>query len=182
MKKSVLTIGHSTRPMNSFLSLLTKNKISCLVDIRTVPKSRHTPQFNKEALAESLEKAGIKYVHMKGLGGWRRPVKESINTGWRNASFRGYADYMATEEFQKNIENLLRLTENERVVLLCAEAVPWKCHRNLVADALTAKGFVVEHILSEAKTLPHTFTPWAKIKDTLIFYPERSEEALDLFQ
>jgi uncharacterized protein (DUF488 family) len=128
---TVLTIGHSTHSLEEFVTILKAHNILRLIDVRTVPKSRHVPQFNAESLAKELPERGIDYVHLKSLGGLRHPAKDSINTGWRNASFRGYADYMATDPFRQGIEQLLELAAEKRSVIMCAEAVPWRCHRSL---------------------------------------------------
>ena len=136
MRVTVLTVGHSNRSIEDFLTLLRSHDVVRLVDIRTVPKSRYNPQFNTDALARSLADAGIEYVHMAALGGLRHPKKGSINSAWRNDSFRGYADYMQTNEFGAAIEQLIQLAAGKRTVIMCAESVPWRCHRSLVADAL----------------------------------------------
>lgn len=167
----VLTIGHSTRPIEEFLNILQAHGVRELVDVRTVPRSRHNPQFNRETLPASLSEVGIGYLHMPGLGGLRHPRKDSINTGWRNASFRGYADYMQTEEFARNLEDLLGLAEHKQIAIMCAEAVPWRCHRSMISDALAARGAPVEHILSSTKREPHRITSFAKIGGTRVTYP-----------
>ncbi|MHB1909251.1 MAG: DUF488 domain-containing protein [Nitrososphaerales archaeon] len=172
---SVYTFGHSTRDIDDFISILKEHKISILVDLRTIPKSRFNPQFGKEALEKSLEREKIKYLHFKGLGGLRKPKKDSINTGWRNESFRGYADYMQTEEFEKNLSSLIELINQANkkkgnVALMCAEAVPWRCHRSLVSDALTIRGFSVKHILNAKSARPHKITSFAKVMGTKITY------------
>ncbi len=167
----VLTIGHSIRPLNEFIRLLKANGVTSLADIRSVPRSRRVPQFNKDTLPAQLEQAGIKYVHMAGLGGLRRPRADSVNAGWRNASFRGYADYMQTKDFQSNLEELLMLAQSDKVALMCAEAVPWRCHRSLVADALTVRGIRVEHIIGGGERRPHTLTPFAVVRGSVITYP-----------
>jgi uncharacterized protein (DUF488 family) len=168
---TVFTIGHSTRPINAFIELLRAHGVQRIIDVRTVPQSRHNPQFGGERLAASLEQAGIHYTHMPGLGGLRRPRKDSINTGWRNASFRGYADYMQTPEFEQSLERCLELAKEERVALMCAEAVPWKCHRSLVADALLARGIDVREIASTTDARPYVLTPWARVEGTSVTYP-----------
>ncbi len=139
--------------------------------MRTVPKSRHNPQFHTDALARSLQQAGIEYRHMPGLGGLRHARKDSVNTGWRNDSFRGYADYMQTPEFEVNLKELLQLAGEKRTVIMCAEAVPWRCHRSLIADALMARGIHAEHILSETDRRPHSLTSFAKVEGTRVTYP-----------
>lgn len=170
----VLTIGHSTRPLQTFLELLKAHGVKRLVDVRTVPRSRHNPQFNKESLPESLAAAGIKYVHMPELGGLRKARRDSVNTGWRNTSFRGYADYMQAPEFKASLENLLAHARQMRLAIMCAEAVPWRCHRSLIADALTVRGVQVEHISSLNRCNPHALTPWARVEGLHITYPPES--------
>lgn len=167
----IMTIGHSTRTLEEFIHLLQVNGVTCVVDVRTIPRSRHNPQFNTESLHSSLEKAGLKYVHMTGLGGFRQAKNNSPNIGWRNASFRGFADYMQTTEFAQSLQELIILANKERIVLMCAEAVPWRCHRSLIADALLVRGIRTEDIQSEAKRLVHTLTPFAQVQGTTITYP-----------
>jgi uncharacterized protein (DUF488 family) len=168
---TVMTVGHSTRPAKEFIQLLKAHGVQRLVDVRTVPRSRHNPQFNRSELARTLHSARLHYRHMPGLGGLRHARRDSINTAWRNASFRGYADYMGTPEFQENLDTLIGLAKEERVAIMCAEAVPWRCHRSLIADALLARGLQVEEIVSPVRARPHTLTPWAKVRDNLITYP-----------
>jgi len=167
----ILTIGHSTRSLAEFVHLLKAHGVSSVVDVRTVPRSRHNPQFNKTSLPRSLKKAGIGYVHMPGLGGLRRAKRDSINVGWRNASFRGYADYMQTPEFEQSLQELIRLAESDRVALMCAEAVPWRCHRSLIADALLVRGIQTEDIMSATHRTLHSLTAFAKVRDGMITYP-----------
>ncbi len=167
----VLTIGHSTRVLEDFISLLLEYGVQKVVDVRTIPRSRHNPQYNREALRDSLKAVGIGYVHMAGLGGLRHSVPDSQNAGWRNLSFRGFADYMQKEEFKNSLQELIELTKTERLALMCAEAVPWRCHRSLIADALSVRGVQVEHILSSTSLQSHKITPWAKVNGTLITYP-----------
>lgn len=167
----VLTIFHSTRTIEDFISLLRKYDVQKVVDIRTIPRSRHNPQFNREELPNSLKAAGISYVHMPGLGGLRHSVRDSPNAGWRNLSFRGFADYMQKEEFEKSLEELVEQAKTERLALMCAEALPWRCHRSLIADALLVRGVHVEHILSPTSLPAHKTTPWAKVDGTRITYP-----------
>jgi uncharacterized protein (DUF488 family) len=171
----IYTIGHSTRALDELLAMLQMNGVANLVDVRTIPRSRRNPQFAREALAESLARASIRYVHMPGLGGLRRPRPDSINTGWRNASFRGYADYMETAEFEQNLETLIDEAARGPAAFMCAEAVPWRCHRSLIADALTAKGIAVEHILSTSSIEPHRLTPFARVEGTRVAYDDRQE-------
>ena len=142
-----------------------------LVDVRTMPRSRRVPQFNKENLAASLQAADILYRHIPGLGGLRHPKRESTNMGWRNASFRGYADYMQTPEFRENLEELLELAAQSPTAIMCAEAVPWRCHRSLIADALMARGISVTEILSAKQSRPHTLTPFAQVSGVEVTYP-----------
>jgi uncharacterized protein (DUF488 family) len=168
---SLLTIGHSTHPMEKFIEILRAHGVECVVDIRTVPRSRRNPQFEQQSLSASLPASGIDYVHMPGLGGLRRARKDSINTAWQNASFRGYADYMQTPEFSFALARLMELAEPRRVAIMCAESVPWRCHRSLVADALTARGAAVEHIMSAASRKPHTITSFAHIEGAEVTYP-----------
>ena len=167
----VCTIGHSNRPLEEFIHLLKQNEVECVLDIRTVPKSRHNPQFAQDALPGSLAQAGIGYRHLPGLGGLRHPRKDSPNGGWRNTSFRGYADYMQSPEFGVNVELVAQLAHTTRVALMCAESVPWRCHRSMVADALTVRGIQVEHIISQQKRRQHALTPFAQVDGTRIVYP-----------
>lgn len=177
-KPLIRTIGHSTRPVAALIEMLQAHGVKRLIDVRTIPKSRHNPQYNREALEASLHEAGIGYEHRKALGGLRHPRKDSSNTGWRNKSFRGYADYMQTPEFESALEGLVETAAREPVVILCAEAVPWRCHRSLIADALTARGYPVEHIMSAAKSDPHTLTSFARVEGTSVTYPASSQEKL----
>jgi uncharacterized protein (DUF488 family) len=168
----VKTIGHSTHLIGEFIGLLKAHSIAELVDIRTVPRSRHNPQFNRETLPGTLAAAGIAYRHLPGLGGLRRAHPDSINTGWRNTSFRGYADYMQTPEFEAALQELIESARVKQVAIMCAEAVEWRCHRSLVADALTARGFPVEHIHSDKPAKPHRMTPFAEVSGGRIVYRE----------
>ncbi len=170
-RSMMLTIGHSTRTSDELIRLLQARGVQRLVDVRTIPRSRYTPQFNLETLPQSLAGAGIGYTHLKGLGGLRRPRADSINTVWRNASFRGYADYMQTPEFEAHLQTLLQLAGAERVAIMCAEAVPWRCHRSLIADALTARRIAVSHIVNDQPHAPHTLTPFASVTDSHVTYP-----------
>lgn len=167
----VYTVGHSTRPVDAFIALLAAHGVTTLADVRTVPRSRHNPQFNGDALAATLAAHAIAYARFPGLGGFRRANANSPNAGWRNASFRGYADYMQTPTFAENLEALLGLAREQTVALMCAEAVPWRCHRSLIADALVVRGVRVEEIVSELKTDIHKVTPFARIEGTTITYP-----------
>jgi len=171
MPPVVLTVGHSTRPIEEFLHLLDAHGVKRLVDVRTVPRSRHNPQFNKDSLPEALKRAGIAYTHMPSLGGLRRPRKDSTNLGWRSAGFRGFADYMQTGEFETALASLIGMAQEERVAIMCAEAVPWRCHRSLISDALLARGVRVEEISSLTRTQPHKLTPFARVFGTEVSYP-----------
>lgn len=171
----VLTIGHSTRPLQDFIEILKENEISHVIDIRTIPRSAYNPQYNQSILSKELRAQGIKYLHMKGLGGLRYSRKDSPNTAWRNASFRGFADYMQTKEFEKNIDLLMKYVKKHRVVLMCAEAVPWRCHRSLIGDALLARKIKVEDIISISNRKKHSLTPWAKVKGKKVTYPGEEE-------
>jgi len=168
---TVWTVGHSTRLSLDFVHLLEAHGIEELVDVRTIPRSRHNPQFNQDQLPESLKQAGIHYLHMPALGGLRHARRDSVNTAWRNASFRGYADYMQTTEFDDALNELIRLAGSRRTAIMCAEAVPWRCHRSLIADALVVRGLHVEEIVSVTKTREHTLTPWSRVIGERISYP-----------
>jgi uncharacterized protein (DUF488 family) len=165
------TIGHSTRTLEELVALLGDCGVSILADIRTIPRSRHNPQFEQDALRTALSRRRIRYVHLRALGGLRRTRKDSPNAGWRNASFRGYADYMQTADFERGLSELGELTQQGTVAVMCAEAVPWRCHRSLVADALTVRGAHVEHITGPGQSHPHRLTPFAHVEDTRITYP-----------
>ena len=167
----VLTIGHSTRPLEDFIELLHAHGVTQLIDVRTVPRSRHNPQFNAETLPGDLAAAHIGYAHAAGLGGFRHTTADSPNSGWRNLSFRGYADYMQTADFAANLTSVIELAKHDRVVLMCAEAVPWRCHRSLIADALVVRGIPVAEIASAARLQPHKVTPFAKVEGTALTYP-----------
>ena len=167
----IFMIGHSTRPIDVFVRLLTAHGVQRVVDVRTIPRSRHNPQFNRDELSPALHRAKIHYTHMPGLGGLRHARPDSANTGWRNASFRGYADYMQTPEFEDSLARCIDLAKQECVVLMCAESVPWRCHRSLIADALLARGTEAREITSGIRTRPHELTPWARVKGTHVTYP-----------
>jgi uncharacterized protein (DUF488 family) len=171
----IYTIGHSTHPIDEFTGILQAHDIRQLVDVRTIPRSRHNPQFNRENLPVSLKAVDIAYRHMAGLGGLRHPRRDSINTGWRNAGFRGFADYMQTPEFHENLEKLTELSAQAPTTIMCAEAVPWRCHRSLIADALTVRGIPVQEILTAAKSQPHLLTAFAKVDGTQITYPRAGD-------
>lgn len=167
----VLTVGHSTRPIDEFLALLHAHGVTVLVDVRTVPHSRHNPQFDTVALRRSLPASGIGYSHASGLGGFRRTVPDSPNTAWRNLSFRGYADYMQSAEFAQELIGLIELSACARIALMCAEAVPWRCHRSLIADALVVHGVPTCEIASATRLNPHKLTPFARVRGNRIDYP-----------
>ena len=170
----VFTVGHSTRSLAEFIALLAAHSVTRLIDVRSVPRSRHNPQFNGDTLPAALEAADIRYEHITGLGGFRRTNLESPNLGWRNASFRGYADYMQTTEFAQNLASLIQLAKQEQVAIMCAEAVPWRCHRSLIADALVVHGLRVEEIINQTRRQIHALTPFAKVNGTAITYPPSS--------
>jgi uncharacterized protein (DUF488 family) len=171
----IWTIGHSTRTIDEFISLLQANQIRLLVDVRSLPGSKRYPQFNKEALANSLGKTRIRYEHFPELGGRRKAKPESKNTAWRNASFRGYADYMETEEFRKGVERLLDLAAGAGpTAIMCAEAVWWRCHRSLISDYLKARRIEVMHILDASKTQPHPYTSAARVVNGKLSYAEKT--------
>lgn len=175
---AIFTVGHSTLPIERFITLLKAYGIDQLADIRTVPRSRHNPQFNGDALAGSLAAAGIAYAAMPALGGLRHPRRDSPNGGWRNKSFRGYADYMQTTAFQDAVEALVRMGRQKRTAIMCAEAVPWRCHRSLVADALQVRGVPVVEILSETSYRMHMLTPFARVVEGAITYPPQQGDLL----
>lgn len=174
----VLTVGHSTRPLAEFIALLQAHSVARVIDVRTVPRSRHNPQFDRDRLPAALGDAGIGYEHVAGLGGFRRTHPDSLNTGWRNKSFRGYADYMQTDEFAKHLTDLIEGARRERVVLMCAEAVPWRCHRSLIADALVVHRLRVEEIISGTRCQIHMLTPFARVSGTAITYPPEAPAPL----
>jgi len=169
--RTVYTIGHSTRSIDAFLALLRAHGVDTLVDIRTVPRSRRHPQFEQRRLAQSLAGAGIEYRHAASLGGLRRPAEHSVNTAWRNDSFRGFADYMQTQEFGDAVDALAELAAERKLAIMCAEAVPWRCHRSLVGDALLVRGVDVIDIISETSVRKHNLTPFAHVDGTQVTYP-----------
>ena len=173
----VFTVGHSTRPLPDFIQMLTAHRVTLLVDVRSVPRSRHNPQFNRDTLPEALAGSGVAYEHCAGLGGFRPARADSPNGGWRNASFRGYADYMQTPEFAHHLAWLMRAAESQRVGVMCAEAVPWRCHRSLIADALLVNGFEVEEIVSATRLQAHRLTPFARVEGHGVVYPPQDPEA-----
>ncbi|HEV2133060.1 MAG TPA: DUF488 domain-containing protein [Terracidiphilus sp.] len=171
----IYTIGHSTRPIDEFIDLLRAHNLRQLVDVRTVPRSRHNPQFGQDQLGPALENAGIHYLHMPALGGLRHSRRDSINTAWRNLSFRGYADYMQTQPFADALDDLIALARKHPTAIMCAEAVPWRCHRSLIADALVVRGIDAEEISSPTRAQPHKLTPWAHVAGKSITYPSTDQ-------
>lgn len=171
MNEVIYTIGHSTHPIDEFIRLLDVFEIEQVVDVRTIPRSRHNPQFNEDELREQLLRHAIEYVRLEGLGGLRHTTRTSINTAWKNASFRGYADYMQTPEFAEALEELIGSAREKRIAIMCAEAVPWRCHRSLIGDALLIRNIKVEDIVTEGTSKPHLLTPWAKVDGNEITYP-----------
>lgn len=170
-RAEIFTIGHSTRAIDVFIRLLKAHGVQRVVDVRTMPRSRHNPQFNRDQLSPALHRVRIHYRHMPGLGGLRHARPDSANTAWRNASFRGYADYMQTPEFEESLAGCIDLAKQERLALMCAEAVPWRCHRSLIADALLARGITANEITSCIRTRPHLLTPFARVRGTHVTYP-----------
>ena len=172
MMEKIYTIGHSTRSIEEFISLLKRNEVDVLVDVRNFPSSRRYPHFNKEALENSLEGESIQYVHMKDLGGRRKPEQNSINTRWRHTAFRGYADHMQTAIFQNAIQQLKDIASKYTTAYMCSEAVWWSCHRSLISDHLKINGWQVLHIMSEEKLTEHPYTSAARIVDGQLRYDE----------
>jgi len=168
---TIFTIGHSTHSIEAFADILKSHGIESVIDVRTIPKSRHNPQFNSDTLAAALHGHAIGYELLPDLGGLRHAKKDSINTAWKNASFRGFADYMQTEEFYAGLMQLIDIAGKQRTVIMCAEAVPWRCHRSLIGDALLARGIKVMDIMSKTSAKAHTMTPWAHVMGTTITYP-----------
>ena len=168
----IFTIGHSTRTLEDLVGLLQVYGVRLVVDVRSIPRSRRNPQFNQVNLSAGLKESGIGYVQLKELGGLRQPKSDSQNKGWRNESFRGFADYMQTPEFEAGMNELIKLAKDGPVAIMCAEAVPWRCHRSLIADALLVRGVSVEHIMTLKTRTEHTMTKWAHVNDKQITYPE----------
>lgn len=174
--RRIFTIGHGTSTLEDFVAVLKFFTVDLVVDVRTVPRSRHNPQFNRETLPESLRLQRIGYIHQAGLGGLRKTYPDSPNTGWRNASFRGFADYMQSKEFESNLEDLMERTSGKTPVLLCAETLPWRCHRSLIADALLVRGIPVTHISNSGNSREHSLTPFARVQGRTITYPKPKTE------
>ncbi len=170
--EQIFTIGHSTHPIDEFVRILAAHRVKRVVDVRTIAKSRHNPQFGEDELSQSLPANGIDYGRLESLGGLRRTVKDSPNSAWKNASFRGYADYMQTPEFAAGLVQLIDIAKRATVAIMCAEAVPWRCHRSLIGDALLVRGVGVEDIMSETSVRKHTLTRFARVVGTAITYPE----------
>ena len=168
---TVFTIGHSTRTWNVFLEMLREYGIKRVVDVRSIPRSRHNPQFNRETLSAKLRSARIGYVHLRKLGGLRHSRRDSINLGWRNASFRGFADYMQTSDFEAGLQRLIKLAKQKESALMCAEAVPWRCHRSLIADALVIRRIQVADIINGKRSQVHSLTSFARVSGNRITYP-----------
>lgn len=175
MTRTLFTIGHSTRSIEEFIGLLKAHGVEAIADVRSIPKSRHVPQFNTDTLRDSLGQAGIRYTHIAELGGRRHARKDSINTGWRNGSFRGYADYMATPGFAEGLDELVEIAGARPTAVMCAEAVPWRCHRSLIADAMTVKGWEIRDIVSSAPPKEHELTVFLKVEDGRLTYPAEGE-------
>jgi uncharacterized protein (DUF488 family) len=169
---TVFTIGHSTRGWKEFVEILRAHGIKRVVDVRTIPRSQHNPQFNREVLSRRLRGARIGYVHLQKLGGLRRARRDSQNLGWRNASFRGFADHMQTTEFEAGLQRLIRLAGHKRSAVMCAEAVPWRCHRSLIGDALIARGLRVEDIVSKGRARLHALTSFGRVRHGRVTYPD----------
>lgn len=179
---AVLTVGHSTRTWEDFLDLLHTHGVKCIIDVRRIPRSRRHPHFSQEALAKNLPASKIAYVHLSELGGLRKPRSDSPNMGWRNASFRGFADYMQTAEFEAGLTSLVKLARAKPSAIMCAEAVPWRCHRSLIADALVARGARVAHIMNAELSAEHTLTSFGQITRGRATYPSSQQELLDYSQ
>jgi uncharacterized protein (DUF488 family) len=176
--QAIFTVGHSTRKLDEFIALLENYGMKRVADVRTVPRSRHNPQFNSNTLGDALRASSIDYVPLPALGGLRRARKDSRNTGWRNANFRGYADYMQTQEFEQGLGELVALSRAGRTAIMCAEAVPWRCHRSLVADALNARGIPVIEVLSPTSYREHKITPFAHVEGHSVSYPPQQGSLL----
>jgi uncharacterized protein (DUF488 family) len=171
---AVLTIGHSNRTWKDFLELLRAHRVKRVIDVRSIPRSRHNPQFNRAILSKKLRAARIGYVHLRKLGGLRHARRDSPNMGWRNASFRGFADYMQTSDFERGLHRLMKLAGQKRSAIMCAEAVPWRCHRSLIADALTVRGIQVDDIMSMKRSQVHSLIPFVRVQNHRITYPIRN--------
>ena len=175
-KLTILTIGHSTRTLPEFIEMLKAYQVTLVVDVRSVPHSRHNPQFNKETLPNALKLEGVSYVHMPDIGGLRRPKPDSVNTAWDNKSFRGYADFMQTKEFIEQLLDLIAFARENQLAVMCAEALPWRCHRSLIADALMVRNVRVRHIIGKDSVISHRLSEWAHVEGTKITYPLFTKE------
>ena len=175
MHVTVFSVGHSTRTIQDFIALLRAHGVRRVVDVRTVPRSRHNPQFDRAALAKSLHSARIHYTHLADLGGLRHARRDSTNLGWHNASFRGFADYMLTPKFEQGLKRLIELAREEQCGVMCAEAVPWRCHRSLIGDALAVRKIPVRHITSRTRAEMHHLTPFARVNGTIVTYPQAAD-------
>lgn len=176
MTATIYTVGHSTHPIDEFVGLLAAHGVAQLVDVRTIAKSRHNPQFGEDQLRQSLPEHGIAYQRLEALGGLRHTTKDSVNGAWKNASFRGYADYMQTDAFEAGLAELLALGDQAPTAIMCAEAVPWRCHRSLIGDALLVRGVEVLDIMTATSAKPHTLTSFAQVEGTRISYPPESSD------
>jgi uncharacterized protein (DUF488 family) len=168
----IYTLGHSSRSIEKFIQCLKGHQVQLLVDIRTIPKSAKNPQYNQDSLRDAMAEVGIEYIHLKSLGGLRRTIKESKNIGWENPSFRGFADYMQTTEFEDALNNLIELGRQKQAAIMCAEGNPYRCHRSLVSDALLVRGIEVRHISSAKSASPHRLTSFAEVDGFRVSYPE----------
>ncbi|QSR86462.1 DUF488 domain-containing protein [Candidatus Methylacidiphilum infernorum] len=174
-KMIIKTIGHGTKTIEEFVGELKAAGVDFLYDVRSVPRSRHNPQFDKENLKAALEKESIGYRHLAEAGGFRHPRKDSLNWGWENESFRGFADYMATEKFSGALNQIVETARNKNVALMCAETLPWRCHRFLIADALVLQGIEVVHLFPMGKEKKHERTPWSKLYNGVLIYPKQEK-------
>ena len=174
---TIFTIGHSTRTLEEFTEMLKAYNVNLVVDVRTVPRSKHNPQFNKETLPNILKSKGIKFIHMPEIGGFRRSKTDSVNLAWKVSSFRGYADYMQTKEFNDNLLRIIALARENCLVLMCAEALPWRCHRSLISDALVIRQVKVEHIISATTVIDHKLNETAHVEGTQVTYPLFTKES-----
>jgi len=179
LDRHLFTIGHGARPLQELLDLLDAFGVRLLADIRSFPRSRHNPQFNAEALAVSLAEHGLRYVHLRSLGGRRRAQENSVNLGFRSVQFRGYADYMLTGTFEAGLAELWALLPLGPIALMCSEAVPWRCHRFLVSDVLTARGARISHIMSRTRAATHRLTSFAQVRGPQVTYPAAEGSQLD---
>ena len=176
---TIWTVGHSTRGIEELIGVLRHYGIEAVVDVRTVPRSRTNPQFNREELELVLPEAGIDYIHAKDLGGLRKPLKDSTNLGWENESFRGFADYMQTGGFAQALGRLVEQATAKPTAIMCAEILPWHCHRSLIADALLVRGFDIVEVFDEHKSQPHELTPFAVVQEGSVTYPRDARTTRD---